>query len=333
MRSQNLFEAFSYIDDWYLDIADAPAKELSNMKQQTKHFSKRKTFTVLLAAAICISLLTVTAAAAGWIPNIFAAVKPVWEEDAEILEEALQVTQEPNVESFSAPELDFTQFTLYERYYNGEKILLGYDKSKIMPDTIVGIQPDNELMAKIKEIPCWKQAAAPEQNTDDLETMYENGWITEEAYQGVLDSRTEKAKEYGLSKRWQITLDRQLKEELTQEQYDRFWKILTETGSCCVAIPQDLYISDHIWVNDADCGEVLSPEVGNFRSDYSTDVGDCIILSPLPEAGRNQESVTVKMNLRSGWTYWYVELEGDVYQRYVPNPAYPITVTVKNINS
>lgn len=330
MKQDKLYEAFSYIDDRYLDLVDTPQKESNTMK----HINVRKTLTYLLAAALCISILAVTAMAAGWIPNIFASVEPVWEEDAKILEEVLQAPQqEQTVEQFSAPELDFTQFTLYERYYDGEKILLGYDKSKIMPDTIVGLQPDDELLAKIKERPIWQNAAPEGQTTDDLETMHENGWITEEAYQGVLDNKTENAEKYGLTKHQQFLLDRYLKEELSPEEYEKFWNILLETGVCCVAVPQDLYIADHIWVNDADCGEVLSPEVGNFRSEYSTDVGDCIILTPLPEAGRDQESVTVKMNLRSGWMYWYIELEGDVYQRYVPNPEYPITVTVENINN
>lgn len=333
MKSKMLYEAFGYIDDLYLDIVDAPQMETTDTKKETRRFSARRTFTLLLAAVLCISILIVTAMATGWIPNIFASVEPVWEEDAKILEEVLQVTQEQTVEQFSAPELDFTQFTLYERYYDGEKILLGYDNSKVIPDPIVGFQPDESLFTKIIQRPLWKDTAAPSQTSDDLETMHLQGWITEEAYQGVLDSRTENAKEHGLYKRWQIILDRQLKEALTTEQYDQFWSILLETGTCCVAIPQDLYVSDHIWVNDADCGEVLSPEVGNFRSDYTTEVGKCIILTPLPEAGRNQESVTVKMNLRSGWTYWYVELEGDVYQYYAPNPAFPITVMIENITS
>lgn len=331
MTSKQLYEAIGQIDDRYLEMVDAPEKE--NTNRNRKHVTVRKAITYILAAAICISILAVTAMAAGWIPNIFAAVEPVWEGDKIILEEVLQAPQgEQIVEQFSAPELDFTQFTLYERYYDGEKILLGYDKSKIIPGTIVGLQPDEDLLAKIKERPLWQDAAPEGQNTDDLEIMHENGWITEEAYQGVWDHKTENAEKYGLTKHQQFLLDRQLKEDLSPEEYEKFWNILLETGVCCVAIPSDVYISDHIWVNDADCGEVLSPEVGNFRSEYSTDVGDCIILTPLPEAGRNKETVTVKMNLRSGWTYWYIEQEGDVYCYYAPYPAYPVTVTVKNIN-
>ena len=68
MNSKQLFEAFSYIDDRYLDIADASVKE-------EKHLSWRRLTTIALAAALCISLLTVTAMATGWIPGFFASLK------------------------------------------------------------------------------------------------------------------------------------------------------------------------------------------------------------------------------------------------------------------
>ena len=287
MNSRKLYEAFNYVDDWYLDIVDAPAKETTNMKSPKQTFSAKRFFSIALAAAFCVSILAVTAMAAGWIPNIFASVDPVWEEDAKILEEVLQVTQEPKVESFSAPELDFTQFTLYERYYDGEKILLGYDKSKVMPEPIVGFQPDEALLAQIME--------------SDIEGQ-------------------------------EAVVYPPLEEKLSQEQYEQFQRILSENGVCCVAIPSEVYVADHIWVNDADCGEVLSPTCGNFRSDYTTEFGDCIILTPLPEAGRNQDTVTVKLNLRSGWDYWYVQSSGNILHTYVPNPAFPITVTIENVN-
>ena len=332
MRSQRLFEAFSYVDDWYLDIADAPAKESIDMKKETKHFSARKTFTVLLAAAICLSLLVVTAAAAGWIPNIFESVKPVFPEDEEILKKAVQVTQAQEPEIVEIPEVDYTKFTLFERYYDGESIAIGYDLSKIMPAPVVGFQPDDAFLAEIKEMPEWKQTAVPGQTDDNLETMYAKGYIVEESYRGVLESRTEYAKQYGLDKRWQIIMDSQMKQILSTEQYEKFWDILLETGSCCVAIPAEPWVADHIFVNGADCGEVLGPDCGNFRVDYTTDVGDCLLLNPLPEAGQNQDSVTVNLSLRSGWHYWYMELDGDVYSHFENNPAYEASFTIENVN-
>lgn len=333
MKSKKLYEAFGYIDDWYLDIVDAPQKETTEMKQ-VKHFSLRKTIAYALAAAICISILAVTAMAAGWIPNIFAAVEPVRAEDAEILEAALQVTQAQEVETVSVPEVDFTQFTLYERYYDGESILLGYDLSKVMPETVVGYLPDEALLSQIKSIPCWQQASHPDQKDDDLKTNYTMGYITEEVYQGVLESRTEYAKQYGLGKYWQIIMDREMKETLSDEQYEKFWEMLLETGSCCVAVPSEPWIGDRILINGTDFSEFIGPDLpGNFRTDYETDVGNCIVLDPIPDSTRNLDSVEVELSLKSGWHYWYMELDGDVYDHYAQNPVYKATFILENVNS
>ena len=330
MTGRELYEAIGQVDEKYLDMVDTPEMENTNMI--LKHFTVRKTITYILAAAICISILTITAMAAGWIPNIFAAVKPSTKEDADILEAAIQVSQSLEPETVTVPEVDFTQFTLFERYYDGESILLGYDLNKVMPETIVGFQPDPQLLARIKELPCWMQASNPEQTDDNLENMYTQGFITEETYQGTLDSRTENAKKYGLDRYWQITTDSRMKEELSAEQYDKFWKILLEDGACCVVIPQKAFVADHIYINGNDCGEVLGPDCGSFRSDYTTELGECILLNPIPESTRNLNTVDISIRLKSGWHYWYMELDGDVYEKYVPNDAYDATFTLENVN-
>ena len=331
MNTNELYNLIGQVDDRYLDLADAPAKENVNMNKT--HITARKALTYFLAAAIAVSLLMVTAAAAGWIPNIFAAVKPSFPEDAAVLEAALQVTQTQEPEIVTVPEVDFTQFTLFERYYDGESILLGYDLTKVIPETVVGYQPDAELLAKIQELPRWRQAMHPDLKNDDLETMYADGFLTEEAYRETLEMRTEKAIQYNLSKYWQIHTDCELKQKLSAEDYEKFWDILLENGSCCVAFPGEPYVSDHIFVNGADCGEVLGPDCGNFRSDYETEAGSCILLKPLPEAGQDQDSATVELRLRSGWYYWYMELDGDVYERYEPNPDYTAVFTLENVNN
>ena len=41
MNGNNLFRALEYVDDRYLDIADAALQEATDMKQ--KHFSGKKT--------------------------------------------------------------------------------------------------------------------------------------------------------------------------------------------------------------------------------------------------------------------------------------------------
>ena len=330
MTGRELYEAIGQVDEKYLDMVDTPEKENTNTKQ--KYLTVRKTIAYVLAAAICISILTMTAMAAGWIPNIFAAVKPSSKEDAEILEAAIQVTHPQDPETVTVPEVDFTQFTLFERYYDGESILLGYDLSKVMPEAIVGFHPDAKLLAQIKEIPRWMQARNPEQTNDHLESLFAQGFITEEIYQGTLDCRTENAKKYELDKYWQIIMDSQMEEELPAELYEKFWNTLLEDGACCVAIPQKAFVADHIYINGTDCGEVLGPDCVSFRRDYTTDQGECILLNPIPEATRNLNAVDVTIRLKSGWHYWYMELDGDVYEKYVPNDAYDATFTLENVN-
>lgn len=330
MNSRELYEAFTYVEDIYLDMADAPKKEQIEMK---KRYLGRRVFTVLVAAAICVSLLAVTAMAAGWIPNIFASVKASNAKEQEVLAAAAQATQAYEPEIVTVPEIDFTQFTLFERYYDGETILLGYDLSKVMPEIVVGFQPDDALLTQIKALPRWQQASPLGQEHDILDENYALGYITEESYQGALASRTEYAKQYRLNKYWQIVMDRQMKDTLSSEQYERFWRILLENGACCVAIPQKPFVSDHTYINGTDCGEVLGPDCGSFRSDYSTDIGDCILLNPIPDSTRNLHSVDVTIRLKSGWHYWYMELDGDVYEKYIPNDTYDATFTIENINN
>lgn len=330
MNVKELYEAIGQVDEKYLDLVDTPTKETTNMKRP--HVTTRKTLTYILVAAIAVSLLTVTAAAAGWIPKIFAAVKPFSAEDADILDAAQQLTQAIEPETVTVPEIDFTQFTLFERYYDGESISLGYDLRKVMPENVVGFQPDAELLAKITHTPDFVQTPIPGQTEDTLEQWVELGALTQEQCNEILSDRTEHAKQYNLNKFHQIQMDLDLKYILTAEQYEKFWMILSETGSCCVATPTEPWVGDHIYLNDTDCGEVLGPDCWSFRSDYTTGAGDCIILSPLPENTRNLDVVEVALSLKSGWKYWYMELDGDAYSYYVQNPPYQATFTLENAN-
>ncbi len=329
MNGKELFAAFSYVEDKYLDMVDASEKENTDMNN--RHVTLRRAVTVLIAAAISVSLLAITAMAAGWIPNIFASVKPYRNADADILEAAISATLPQNIETVVVPEIDFTQFTLYERYYNGESILLGFDLSKVMPEPIVGNLRDEALLAKIKAMPEYMHTPAEGKINDTLDLYLEIGFITQEDYDFMLQNRSENAKKHDLRKYWQITMDWQMQEELTPEQYETFWNTLEETRSCCVAIPAEPWVGDKILVNGSNFSEFIGPGLpGNFRSDYTTEVGDCIILDPIPEITRNLDSVDVELTLRSGWYYWYMELDGDVYSHFESNEPYTSVFTIEN---
>lgn len=333
MNGKILYDALGYIDDQYLDMVDAAEQEANNMKR--KHFFVRKTLLYLLAAAICVSLLTVTASAAGWIPNIFAAVEPAFPKDKEILDAALEATQTQEPETIEIPEADYTKITLFERYYDGDSVILGYDLSKVMPEPIVDFKPDAELMKEIKEMPEYAHTPYPGMTDDTLELKVELGILSQEEYEQRMESRSDYAKKYNLHKEWQLYMDEYMQWELSPEQYEQFWKILLEKGSCCVAIPSEPWVGDHILVNGHDMFETYAIGTNEYagRVDYTTDVGDCILLNPLPTNAQDQPSVTVDLKLKSSWEYWYMELDGDVYLTCKSNPDYIATFTLENVNN
>lgn len=333
MKGRKLYEALGDIDGKYLDLVDAAEQEAG--KRKHKHFSARKTILYLLAAAICVSLLGVTAAAAGWIPNIFAAVEPAFQKDAEILEAALEVTQTQEPETIEIPDADYTKITLFERYYDGDSVILGYDLSKVMPEPIVDFKPDAELLKEIKKMPFYSHTPYPGMTDDTLELKVELGILSQEEYEQRMESRSDYAKKYNLHKEWQLYMDEYMQLELSPEQYEQFWKILIETGSCCVALPSKPWVGDHILVNGHDMFETYAIGTNEYagRVGYTTDVGDCILLNPLPTKAQDQSSVTVKLKIKSGWEYWYMELDGDMYHIYKSNPDYDAAFTLENVNN
>ena len=304
MNGKNLFRALEYVDDRYLDMVDAAAQEATDMKQ--KHFSGKKTILYILAAAICVSLFTVTAAAAGWIPNIFAAAQPkATPRDEPVLEAAQSATQSQTPETVEFAEADYTKFTLFQSYYDGKSIALGYDLSGVMPgETVVGFTPEDALKQEILQRPDNQFWCERYGLTDDTADQYlEAGVWTQEEYDQRLAGRSERAKKYDLRRDSQIYMDDQLRALLTDGEYKKFWEILGETGSCCVAIPMKPYVGDHILLNGAD-------EPAD-RGDYTTEEGECLVLNNLPAAAQNQPSITVGLKFKSGWSYYYMELSGN----------------------
>ena len=266
-----------------------------------------------------------TAAAAGWIPNIFAAAQPkAMPRDEPVLEAAQSATQSQTPETVEFAEADYTKFTLFQSYYDGKSIALGYDLSGVMPgETVVGFTPEDALKQEILQRPDNQFWCERYGLTDDTADQYlEAGVWTQEEYDLRLAGRSEYAKKYDLRRDSQIYMDDQLRALLTDGEYEEFWEILGETGSCCVAIPMKPYVGDHILLNGAD-------EPAD-RGDYTTEEGECLVLNNLPAAAQNQPSITVGLKFKSGWSYYYMELSGTSYRLTVPNPDYVTTITLKN---
>ena len=260
-----------------------------------------------------------------WIPNIFAAAQPkAMPRDEPVLEAAQSATQSQTPETVEFAEADYTKFTLFQSYYDGKSIALGYDLSGVMPaETVVGFTPEDALKQEILQRPDNQFWCERYGLTDDTADQYlEAGVWTQEEYDQRLAGRSECAKKYDLRRDSQIYMDDELRALLTDGEYKKFWEILGETGSCCVAIPMKPYVGDHILLNGAD-------EPAD-RGDYTTEEGECLVLNNLPAAAQNQPSITVGLKFKSGWSYYYMELSGTSYRLYVPNPDYVTTITLEN---
>jgi len=293
MRSQTLYEAFSYIDDWYLDIADTPAKEFISMKKQRTRYSARKTFAILLAAIICVSILAVTAVATGWLPGLFQELKERYPYDEELFEAAAQANTDAVPEVLEIPYLDLSKLVITERYFNGETILVGYNLDAVLPEPVVGIEPEKALLKQIK-----KGVRASRIAWDEPQPWFD-------------EPPTENAIKYDLPED-AFTMDRMLKSTLSDAEYQKAWDMLKTQGYVCVAV-RDIWLGDHIFVNGADTIEAYLADGVSYsdRTTYTTEQGTCIRLDPLPEDVRKMDTVTVAVDVRSSVQYWYMDLNGE----------------------
>lgn len=283
-----LYEAFSCVDDKYLDIAEAPFVS----RQSSRHFTLRRAITVAIAAAICVSILAITATAAGWIPGLFNTLKELYPQDEELFEAAAQANSDAVPEIIEIPQLDLSQFVLLEQYFDDNTILIGYDTDIDLPEPAVGIEPDAELLRKIKN----------GTSISDISWSDQEAWHTEPA--------TENAIKYMLSTDG-TEMDRMLKATLSESSYQKAWELMEKQGYVCIAV-RDAWIGDHIFINGVDTVEAyMESNAYADRTDYTSDLGYCIRLEPLPEDVRKQEQVTVTLNVRSSVQYWYIDMDGE----------------------
>lgn len=312
MRGKVLFDAFGHIDDQYLNIADAPRKELFEMKSKNGHTMKRKTFTLFLAAAICVSLLVVTAMAEGWIPGIFKTLKEKNSGERELFEAAAEANIDAVPELRDIPQLDFSSFTLFERYYDGETVLLGYNLDAVLPEAAVCYDMDSELLEKIRNGTAFSEMS----------------WEEEQDWHSAAD--TENARKYNLTDGAKA-MDNMYQAVLSPEAYEEAWRLLLENGHVCM-VTYDAWVGDHILVNGTDMMETLNPNNWTLRTEYETEQGDCIKLNSLPEAAQNQDSVTVTLNIKSCKMYWYMDLEGNAYVGAADHETEVMDFLLENVN-
>lgn len=304
MKEDQLWDAFGAIDERYLEIAEkttAPQRRIS----------LRRTAGLILAAAICLSLLAVTAVAAGWVPSIFELLQEQFPQET-VYAQAAQASQTQIPEVVELPKMDASKFVLSQSYYDGQTILLGYNLEEMLPEPVVGYQVDEDLLREIKGTP------QSFEGTD------------RKNYEENFGPLPEYVQEHSM-KRDALAMEGELRQILSPEAYEKMWKLLLQNGSVCV-VTQDLFLGDHKLVNGVDTITAMAdnPEAIGMTDVY-TEAGTCLYLNPLPEAAQNQSSVTVELKVKSGFQYWYLELEGHGYWAYAPNQEQIVSFTLENV--
>lgn len=162
MTVNDLNNAMAYIDDAYLDLVDAPKKEIVQMKANRK--------LVILALAACLILgLGITAYASGLIPSLIAkltnnyVLEPVTQEIQEerpdyaqwlesqqetwdMMEEIGQQAEQKN-ETVSADGI--AEITLLESYYDGEKVSLAGKLTTLQTAVNFDFDENHEAFSKL----------------------------------------------------------------------------------------------------------------------------------------------------------------------------------------
>lgn len=276
-----LFEAIGQVDEGYLTRAE------TLLEAPVPRSSRRRLWTVALAAAICVSVLAATAVATGWKTGIFRELEGREPQEQALFQAAASANTKSIPQFAPIPELDASRFVLLESYFDGETILLGYNMEAILPRPAVGVEVDEKTLRDIR-------------HGTPTGSMTWSGERTQ-----VQSPATEKAKEYNLAKNG-FSLDKDLQTILTTQEYERMWEILESQGYVILAA-WNPSVGDHILV---DGQELPEPWV----TEYDTQFGACRRIDSLPESAREADSVTVTLKLRSGLWYYYLDLEGNAWR-------------------
>lgn len=296
MKNEKLLDAFNYVEDQYLAMEENPKKRVLPLKKRA---------VLLIAAVICVSLLTVTAVAQDWIPSVFQYLKEQNPEDAPLYEAADRANLGKPSEPVELPEMKEASLVVKQKYYDGETILFGLDLQAVAGEPAIGFQPDAELLKEIR--------------------VRGNSWSMPPAYEEAqIDG-------YFLYPRYAGCMAWRLQQKLTPEQFEAVKVQMEQTGHCCVVF-QSVNFGDHILVNGVDMMEtydiVDNPYIG--ITEDRTPVGQAIRLNPLPEAAQNQEQVTVELPISSSYDYWYLEADGHAYEFRKFRQRQTATFTIDN---
>ena len=340
MNREAISRAISGISDRHIaEAARYAPPDAHSGPERMKPMKFRTKNLVILAAALALALaFAVTAYAAGWFSPIFHRMQTMWvvpdagnaspelsaeldEYRAEVQErigryaaaEQYVVDQQQQPETVTLPEFDNSSVTLSERYYDGEALLLGLNLDEVTPGIVIGYAPDAALLEKITNVAFFYDVTG----NDDLDDLLEQG-MDRAIYDDYLANRSDYAKEYDLRNLSAIEFDWFLQRNLEPAEYEEAWRLLRQNGSICI-VDSSVYIGDHIRLDD---GTDLGPD-GRFYLDDGHDArdfhsgGDIFIeLDELPDDARNRDVLNIRLQLKNGRTYYYMELGGPALYYY-----------------
>ena len=223
MNRELLAKAFGDIDEQLIAQAYRPAPEdASSSSERVIHMKKKRIISLALAAALILALGAV-AYAAGWIAPVFHSIryfvpaseerKPgsesyysEMEEKNAVMEAAEQYINDQQLapETICLPEFDNCEITLLERFYDGKNLELGVHLESDIPMFSAVFNNEEGIKEKARTI-----AFSSGVENDDIEML------EPVAYDEIMASRSDKAKEYGLRHVSTIVLDSMLSHELT----------------------------------------------------------------------------------------------------------------------
>jgi hypothetical protein len=138
------------------DIASADKIKEATMNKlhtnTTTHRRPRKIATILIAAALAVSLLTGVAFATGIAQSIFSAMigRNVGDDPGKY--ETIDALSNKDEVTVSVPELDSASVTLKQSYYDGEQLMLGFTLDNGSEGADFDFGPGHEMFDKLQPV-------------------------------------------------------------------------------------------------------------------------------------------------------------------------------------
>lgn len=339
MNSMDFMQGINDIDEELIQSSMDFLQE-DSMKQTFKRGGSALS-KIILVAAVLAGLLGVTAVAAEAFPSVFGQLKREYaqkvnhlsdfpeaqeaaQKEADLFEKAAEFNETFEAQIVQLPELDESQITIGETYYDGKNMLIAYRMDSSVTGAQFGFGPGSEGFENLHGC-----RGDMEAGKDSFEELLERGVWTQEYY----DNHVQIAKERGWDYIHHVSgidaLDG-MKQVLSEEEFARAIQELEETGHVGVVI-RVMSIGDHILAEGEDC--LVPNNQGYVWWEDVTEYGKCIksdaFDESLPEKFRDLDTLTLTLKVRADDYYFYVDVDKGGGENFVSvgEILVPVTLT------